>query len=231
MSLPALIASLRQYADPARAQDSLRFFKTGKGQYGEGDQFLGLTVPQVRAVVKQYGDVLSLSDTIQLLHSPFHEARLTAILILVAKYQHGENRDKIYNSYLSHTHHINNWDLVDSSAHKIVGDYLLDRPRDPLYHLALSENLWERRISIISTFAFIARNDFSDALKLSEVLLHDPHDLIHKAVGWVLREVGKLDQPTLLGFLDTHARTMPRTMLRYSLEKLSPSMRKHYLEL
>lgn len=230
-TLPALLSRLHQYADPVRAKHSLRFFKTRPGQYGEGDQFLGLTVPQVRAVVKQYWNQLTLPETIDLLHHPLHEARLTAVLILVAKYQHGEDQKAIYLAYLANAHHVNNWDLVDSSAHKIVGDYLLDRPRDILYQLAKSKNLWERRISIISTFAFIAQKDLTDAIKLSTLLLHDPHDLIHKAVGWVLREVGKKDLPTLTQFLDTHAPLMPRTMLRYAIEKLDPPTRQHYLAL
>lgn len=227
----AILSHLHSLADPVRATHSLRFFKTGQGEYGEGDQFLGLTVPQVRSIVKKYWHQLALPETIELLRHPLHEARLTAVLILVARYQHGEDQKVIYQSYLANAQRVNNWDLVDSSAHKIVGNYLLARPRDILYQLAKSKNLWERRISIISTFAFIAKNDLTDAIKLSTLLLHDPHDLIHKAVGWVLREVGKKDLSTLTKFLEDHAPRMPRTMLRYSIEKLDPPTRQHYLAL
>jgi len=231
MSLQKLLNDLNRQKDPEMAVNLARFFKTGPGEYGAGDQFLGLTVPQIRATVKQYWCDLSLSDTIQLLHNSFHGARQTAVLILVAKYQHGQNPDVIYQAYLDNTAHINNWDLVDSSAHKIVGDYLLTRPRNILYRLARSKSLWERRISIISTFAFIAKNDFIDALHLAKLFLHDTHDLIHKAVGWMLREVGKQDLPTLLSFLDLHASQMPRTMLRYAIEKLPAPERSRYLSL
>jgi len=148
---------------------------------------------------------------------------------LVTKYQHKQDQDKIYSLYLENTTYINNWDLVDLTAHKIVGHYLLSRPRDILYQLARSDSLWERRISIISTFTFIKQHDYTDAIKLATILLHDPQDLINKAVGWVLREVGKADLPTLIKFLDTHAASMPRTMLRYSIEKLDPKTRQGYL--
>lgn len=226
-----IISHLHSLADPVRAKHSLRFFKTGKGEYGEGDQFLGLTNPQIRDTVRRYWRDTTLADVVELLHSPLHEVRLTGLLILVEKYQHGLDQDKIYSLYLENTTYINNWDLVDLTAHKIVGHYLLDRPRDILYQLARSNSLWERRISIISTFAFIKQHDYTDAIKLATLLLHDPQDLIHKAVGWVLREVGKKDLPTLIKFLNAHASTMPRTMLRYSIEKLDPKTRQHYLAL
>ncbi|MFH1244623.1 MAG: DNA alkylation repair protein [bacterium] len=229
MSPSNILSHLKKLRDPARATHSLRFFKTGVGEYGEGDKFLGLTVPQIRSTVNQYWRTLSLKGTILLLHNSFHEARLTALLILVAKYQHHSDQKQIYQLYLANTSFINNWDLVDSSAHKIIGDYLLTRPRDVLYRLVKSKSLWERRISIIATFAFIAQGDYADALHLAQLLRDDSHDLIHKAVGWTLREVGKKDQTLLLQFLDTHAGKMPRTMLRYAIEKLTPSARQHYL--
>lgn len=226
-----ILSHLHSLADPVRANHSLRFFKTGVGEYGEGDQFLGLTNPQIRDTVRQYWKGTKLNEAIKLIHSPLHEVRLTGLLILVEKYQHGLDQDKIYSLYLENTAYVNNWDLVDLTAHKIVGHYLLDRPRDILYQLARSDSLWERRISIISTFAFIKQHDYTDAIKLATILLHDPQDLINKAVGWVLREVGKKDLPTLIKFLDTHASSMPRTMLRYSIEKLDPKTRQHYLAL
>ena len=226
-----ILSHLHSLADPVRATNSLRFFKTGPGEYGEGDQFLGLTNPQIHDTVQRYWRDTSLAEAVELLHSPLHEVRLTGLLILVAKYQHGLDQDKIYELYLTNTRYVNNWDLVDLTAHKIVGHYLLSRPRDILYQLARSDRLWERRISIISTFTFIKQHDYTDAIKLATLLLHDPHDLIHKAVGWVLRELGKKDLPTLLKFLDAHAPHMPRTMLRYSLEKLTPLKRQHYLAL
>lgn len=224
-----ILVHIHQLADPVRATHSLRFFKTGVGEYGEGDQFLGLTNPQIRDTVRRYWKGTTLNDAIKLINSPLHEVRLTGLLILVEQFQHGIDQEQIYKLYLENTAYVNNWDLVDLTAHKIVGNYLLDRPRDILYQLAKSKNLWERRISIISTFAFIAQNDLADAIKLSTLLLHDSHDLIHKAVGWVLREVGKKDLPTLVKFLDTHAPAMPRTMLRYAIEKLNTTIRTHYL--
>jgi len=224
-----ILSHLHSLADPVRAKHSLRFFKTGVGEYGEGDQFLGLTNPQIRDTVGRYWRDTTLDDSVKLLHSPLHEVRLTGLLILVTKYQHKQDQDKIYSLYLENTTYINNWDLVDLTAHKIVGHYLLSRPRDILYQLARSDSLWERRISIISTFTFIKQHDYTDAIKLATILLHDPQDLINKAVGWVLREVGKADLPTLIKFLDTHAASMPRTMLRYSIEKLDPKTRQGYL--
>ena len=231
MHAQAIIKELKQYADPARAHHSLRFFKTGPGQYGEGDQFLGLTVPQIRTVVRAFWRETDLPTALALLANPYHEIRLAALLILVARYQHRLDQEAIYAAYLAHTRSINNWDLVDLSAPNIVGDYLLARSRQPLYQLAHSANVWERRISILATAAFIRQHDFADTLALSQLLLHDPHDLMHKAVGWMLREVGKRDQSTLITFLDTHAPAMPRTMLHYALEKLPETTRHHYLRL
>lgn len=221
---------LQQFANSEKAAFFPKFFKTGPGQYGEGDQFLGVTVPNQRLVAKKHKG-LPLSEIQKLLYSPIHEHRLTSLLILVGQFKKADTNQqkKIYNFYLKHKNRVNNWDLVDSSAHKIVGAYLLDKDRSPLYTLAPSPNLWDRRIAIISCFAFIAENDFADALAIAEILLNDDHDLIHKAVGWVLREIGKKDPKTHEVFLKQHYKTMPRTMLRYAIEKLSPEERKVYL--
>ncbi len=227
----AIISQLRSFADPTRATHSQHYFKTGKGEYGEGDKFLGLTVPQTRSVAQKFWPEITLPQLLKLLHSAIHECRQVSLMILTLQYQHQQSQEKIYQLYLANTKYINNWDLIDSSAPRIVGDYLLNRPRKILYKLAKSDSLWERRISIIATFAFIAQGDLADAIKISTVLLHDPHDLIHKAVGWVLREVGKKDQTSLLKFLETHAPAMPRTMLRYAIEKLDPVTRRSYLNL
>jgi len=217
-------------SEPEYAERLQIFFKTGKGEYGEGDVFHGVRVPKQRKIAKKHSGV-PIEEVLKLLHSEFHEERLTALFILVAKYQRGDNRkrEKIVSIYLDNTDWVNNWDLVDSSAPKILGDWLQDRPREILYELARSESLWKRRISIISTFAFIDKGEYSDAITLAEILIDDDHDLIHKASGWVLREVGKNDEERLLSFLDKHSHEMPRTMLRYSIEKLEESKRKHYL--
>jgi len=217
-------------SEPEYAERLQIFFKTGKGEYGEGDVFHGVRVPKQRKIAKKHSGV-PIEEVLKLLHSEFHEERLTALFILVAKYQRGDNRkrEKIVSIYLDNTDWVNNWDLVDSSAPKILGDWLQDRPREILYELARSESLWKRRISIISTFAFIDKGEYSDAIALAEILIDDDHDLIHKASGWVLREVGKNDEERLLSFLNKHSHEMPRTMLRYSIEKLEESKRKHYL--
>ena len=221
---------LAQLGDPERAKNSHWFFKTGKGQYGEGDIFLGITVPEQRKVAKKYID-LSLDDLRELLKSKIHEHRFTALVILISKYREAEESSKkeIFDLYLKNTETINNWDLVDLSAPRIVGDYLLNKKRSILYKLARSNSLWERRISILSTFTFIDNNDFEDALNISELLLNDEHDLIHKAVGWVLREIGKRDQNVEEQFLAKHHLHMPRTMLRYAIEKFDEKKRKKYL--
>lgn len=233
MSIQNLLDDLNNQKDPVRAVNLRRFFKTKKGEYGEGDKLLGLKVPMLRQAVRLYWRNLTLADVDQLLLSPYHELRLTGLLILVKKYEKGTDQDKksIYDFYLAHLPCINNWDLVDLSAPNIVGDYLCTHPRTILYKFAKSNNLWHRRVAILATSAFIRHDDFADTLAISAVLLHDPHDLIHKAVGWMLREVGKRDLQTLLSFLDAHASVMPRIMLRYSIEKLSPSKRRHYLTL
>ncbi|MBP9702109.1 DNA alkylation repair protein [Candidatus Woesebacteria bacterium] len=233
MSVNELTKELHSLADQARAAILGRFFKTGPGQYGEGDQFLGIMVPTAHKLVSKYYLELDLANIDKLISSPYHEIRLVALLMLVKKYEKTKldtEKIKIYEYYLEHRQFINNWDLVDLSTPKIVGDYLLSRPRGVLYQLASSDNLWERRISIMATFAFIRAGVFEDTLKLSKVLLHDPHDLIHKAVGWMLREMGKKDKMTLLNFLNEYASVMPRTMLRYAIEKLSESERQYYLK-
>jgi 3-methyladenine DNA glycosylase AlkD len=217
-------------SDPDRAKNLSWFFKTGKGQYAEGDIFLGIPVPEQRKVAKKYGD-LSLTDLQELLSSEIHEHRFTALVILISKYRKAEETGKkeIFNFYLKNTGNVNNWDLVDLSAPRIVGDYLLNRERSILYKLANSDSLWERRISILSTFTFIDNNDFEDALNISELLLNDKHDLIHKAVGWALREIGKREQNVEKQFLAKHYLYMPRTMLRYAIEKFAEAERKEYL--
>lgn len=233
MFLSKLLAHLEDLKDPERAVNLARFFQTGAGQYGEGDQFLGLKVPTLREAVRIYWRKLTLAEVDQLLTSSYHEHRLTGLLLLVKQYEKGDDELKkaIYDFYLSHLARINNWDLVDLSAPNIVGDHLLTRSRLILTKLAKSNNLWQRRVAILSTFTFIREAQFDDALSLATILLADPHDLIHKAVGWMLREIGKRDLPTLLAFLDSYASVMPRTMLRYAIEKLPPFSRQHYLTL
>ena len=230
-SLKDLKKELKKLSNPKRAEASKWFFKTGIGEYGEGDIFIGTTVPNQRGVAKKYGE-LELSDVQKLLNSKIHEERLTALFILVNQYEKADEKDrkKIYNFYLKNSKNINNWDLVDSSAHKIVGSYLLDKDRNILYKLVKSSNIWERRISVVATIMFINNKDFKDSIKIAKILLKDKHDLIHKAVGWMLREVGKKDNKQLEIFLDKHSNTMPRTMLRYSIERLNDKKRKHYMK-
>lgn len=234
MDLDSLISKLKSLANPVRAKNCLWFFKTQKGEYGYGDKFLGLTNPQIRALVKKYQKIISLADVISLLCNKYHECRLTALLILVYQYSHGDARSKklIFNLYLAHTNFINNWDLVDLSARDIVGLYCFEQQDySILYKLSLSQDLWEKRISIISTAFFIKNNDFIPTLTISKTLLNDNHDLIHKAVGWMLREIGKRNQKTLTDFLDLNYSQMSRTTLRYSIEKFPEILRQHYLSL
>ena len=217
-----IMRRLSELGDPGIAAQSRRFFKTGKGEYGEGDRFLGIRVPTLRQCCGDYRES-ALDTALELLESHFHEARLLALLILVARYSSprgiGE-RKAIYRAYLNHTAHISSWDLVDCSAEHIVGAHVFARDRKPLYLLARSWSLWERRIAIMSTFHFIKRNDFSDTMAIAELLLHDREDLIHKAVGWMVREVGNRNPDAEEKFLARHYREMPRTMLRYAIEKL-----------
>jgi len=223
-------AELKKLSDPDHAMKLQGFFKTGDGEYGEGDIFLGVRVPDQRRIAKKYRNI-PLTDVLELLRSEIHEHRLTALFILTDQFNKGdrEARKRIVDLYLGNTAYVNNWDLVDSSAHKILGAWLVDKPRDVLYDLAGSESLWERRISIISTFAFIDRGDLADAIALAGALIDDGHDLIHKASGWVLREVGKKNQSALEEFLLEHYETMPRTMLRYAIERLPEEQRRFYM--
>jgi 3-methyladenine DNA glycosylase AlkD len=221
---------LRALADPVVAAHSARYFQAVPGGYGQGDRFLGIRVPVLRRLAREFRYV-EVDDALELLQSSYHETRLLALLILTLIFERGDDaaRRRIYNLYLANTPRINNWDLVDLSAHKIVGDYLLERDRRPLYRLAKSKSLWERRIGVISSFRFIREGDFGDALAIGEMLLDDDHDLIHKAVGWMLREVGNRDRAAEEAFLKRHYRRMPRTMLRYAIEKLPERRRKQYL--
>ena len=232
MATNNLKEDLRKKANPEKSKVLAGFFKTGKGEYGEGDVFLGITVPEIRAVAKKYED-LDLDEIRKILNSKIHEERFAGLLILVHKYSKGndEIKKKVFNFYLENAKRVNNWDLVDLTAPKIVGDFLTENYglKKIIYDLALSENLWERRISIISTFAFIRKKHFEDVFAISEILIGDGHDLIHKAVGWMLREVGKVDLKSLENFLKKHYKDMPRTMLRYSIEKFPEKKRKRYL--
>jgi 3-methyladenine DNA glycosylase AlkD len=226
--LRAIRQALHAAARPANTPTQHKFFKTGPGEYAEGDIFIGVAVPDTRRLVRT-SDPLSEKDILALLRSPIHEERLLALLILVRRYQRGD--ETTVATFLRETKFINNWDLVDSSAPYILGPWLLTRDRSILRKLAKSKNLWERRIAILATFAFIRANDFAWTLELAETLLHDAHDLMHKAVGWMLREVGNRHEPTLRAFLDAHAPAMPRTMLRYAIEKFPAADRDRFLAL
>jgi 3-methyladenine DNA glycosylase AlkD len=224
--------ALKALENKEKAKLMAGFFKTGKGEYGEGDVFLGITVPEQRKIAKQYVN-LSIKEIEQLLHSNIHEHRLTALIIWTYQFEKAdeETKDKIYKTYLRNTKYINNWDLVDVTTPRIVGMHLLDKDRKVLYKLAKSKDLWEKRIAVLATFAFInKRKEFDDALKISEILLNDKHDLIHKAVGWMLREIGKRDLAAEEKFLKKYHKVMPRTMLRYSIEKFDEDKRKFYMK-
>jgi 3-methyladenine DNA glycosylase AlkD len=225
--------AMQKYAQPGGAEHAQRFFKTGEGQYGAGDIFIGVRVPATRAICKIFKD-LPLPEIKKLLASPIHEHRLAAVILLANQYVKADEADKqaIYDLYLqaSYDGRINNWDIVDISAEFIIGPHLENRSRDLLFELAKSTDVWQRRVAMISTFYFIKHGDPTTSLALAEELLHDRHDLIQKAVGWMLREIGKrVDRKVLLAFLDKHARAMPRTMLRYSLEHLTPEQKIHYM--
>lgn len=209
-----------------------KFFKTGKGQYGEGDVFIGVMVPQVRNIVKKYKDI-EISETIKLLHSKEHELRLAALLILVEKYNKSDEgmKRKIFNAYLGNTKYINNWDLIDLTAPRIIGKYLYSKDRGILKKLAKSKSLWERRISLLATFHFIDNGEFKDSLKLAKLLLDDKEDLIHKAIGWMLREIWKRDPRITESFIRKYIRKMPRTSLRYAIERMPEKRRKEFLKL
>lgn len=223
---------LKSMADPDKAVILQRFFKTGLGQYGEGDIFIGVTVPQSRKIAKKFSQ-LQLVEVKTLLYSRIHEERLVALLILVWRYSSAldnrEEKEEIVKFYLDNIKQVNNWDLVDLSAPNILGAHLIDnRDRRLLYRLAKSENVWERRVAILATYHFIRNGDFSYTLKIAEMLLQDRHDLIHKAVGWMLREVGKRDVTAQEAFLEKYWSVMPRTMLRYAIERLPENKRLHY---
>ena len=219
-----------KYSNPEKAKTQQKYFKTGKGEYGEGDIFLGITVPDTRKIAQKYKNI-SLYTVKKFLHSPFHEERLFALLVLIYHFQSGEEEDKnkIYEFYLENTKFINNWDLVDLSVRDIIGAYLYNRDKTPLYELAKSNNLWERRIAIIATYYFIRQNEFEDTINIAEILLNDREDLIHKAVGWMLREVGKKDLAVEEIFLKRHYKGIPRTMVRYAVERFPEEKRKRYL--
>lgn len=231
MSVAKIQTELAELADPQTALISQRFFKTGPGEYGAGDLFRGIRVPVLRSLAKKY-QLIPLPEAESLLRSAYHEDRLLALLLLVRLYAGGNEGTKaeIYRMYLDNTRFINNWDLVDSSAEHIVGAFLGDKNRTPLYHLAQSSSLWERRIAMMATFHFIKRGEFGETLKLAEMLLVDREDLIHKAVGWMLREIGNRDLGVEEGFLQTHYRQMPQVMLRYAIEKFPAEKRAQYLK-
>ena len=231
MSLTEIRKAISKQKNPAQAIILQRFFKTGKGEYGEGDIFYGIKVPEQRTIAKQFKD-LGLDDLKTLILSKVHEERLIAAFILVDQFKSGDEKKKkiVFDFYLKNRKGINNWDLVDLSAPKIVGAYLIDKEKDLLYKFARSKDLWEKRISIISTQAFIREHYFEDTLNISEILLNDKHDLIHKAVGWMLREVGNRDIQTEEEFLKKYYKIMPRTMLRYAIEKFPEQKRKAYLK-
>ncbi len=229
--LKNLKAELKGFSSPQKAKILARFFKTGKGEYGEGDIFIGVVVPNIRNISKKYNAV-NLGEIEELLHSKIHEERLCALLILIEKFRKGDKKTKeqIYKLYLKNTKYINNWDLVDLSAQHIVGEFLHNKSKSVLYKLAKSKKLWERRISILATFNYIYKNQCKETLKIAEILLKDEHDLICKAVGWMLREVGKrCSQEILENFLKKHHRQMPRIMLRYAIERFPEKKRKLYL--
>ncbi|MDR0894291.1 MAG: DNA alkylation repair protein [Prevotellaceae bacterium] len=221
---------LEQYADPVKREFLPRFFKTGKGGYGEGDQFLGVVVPYTRLVAKRH-KTEPFEVVAALLQSPWHECRLCALLMLVERFKKSseDERRQIVDLYLSQTARINNWDLVDLSAPGIIGEYLTDKPRDLLYRLSASDLLWEQRIAVVSTYTLIKRGELFDTIALAERLLHHKHDLMHKAVGWMLREVGKRDKGLLEQFLEKYNKRMPRTMLRYAIEKFPDEERKRWM--
>lgn len=222
---------VRSLGNPKMAAQAQRFFKTGPGEYGEGDVFVGVRVPTLRKLAGECR-ALPLAETEKLLHSEIHEARLVALVIWVLQAARADARTRaaIYKLYLANSDHVNNWDLVDVSAPHLVGAHLADRSRQPLYRLAKSQSLWQRRIGIVATHHMIRQRDYADTLAIAEILLADREDLIHKATGWMLREVGKRDLVLLDAFLAQHHRAMPRTMLRYAIERHSPAKRREYLK-
>jgi 3-methyladenine DNA glycosylase AlkD len=231
LTAPKIRKRLRQFASIKKAGLLQGFFKTGPGEYGEGDLFLGVVVPDIRRVAKEFQDA-PLGVIKEILASRYHEERLLALLMLVRQFSEGDEalKARIYGCYLKNTRYINNWDLVDLSAPNIVGTHLLNKSRRPLYAFAKSKVLWKRRIAVLATFAFIRQDDFYDALRIATMMLRDEHDLLHKAVGWMLREVGKRDLRTEERFLKQYYKKMPRTMLRYAIERFPEGKRRDYLE-
>lgn len=232
MKLQEIRRELSEFASPEKAAGMQRFFKTGPGQYGEGDTFIGVTVPQLRALAKRATGSLTQRSLLALLRSRCHEERLLGLLVLVQRFQRGdrEERRRVFDTYCANLPYVNNWDLVDLTAPYIVGPYLYERERDALDAWSRSADLWERRVSMVATFYFIRQNDFGDTLRIADTLLQDDHDLIHKAVGWMLREVGNRDRAVLGRFLKTRYATMPRTMLRYAIERFPEDLRQRYLK-
>jgi len=231
-SILLLEKELRKHATAERARVSVRYFKTGKGEYGEGDQFLGVAVPIQRSLAAKYASGATEADISSLLASPFHEVRLTALFMLNTRFLKSTDQaeaKKWVDFYLSHIHGINNWDLVDSSAPIVLGTWLQSHNRRILYQFAKSKNLWKNRIAILSTLAFIRKNELADLLKLAEIFIQHPHDLMHKATGWMLREGWKRNPKEIEAFLTKFASQMPRTMLRYSIEKMSPAKKKYFM--
>ncbi len=231
MNASQIQKTIRALADPERVKKSMRFFKTGKGEYGENDKFLGISNPVLRAQAAKLDDT-SLEQTLVLLMSPYHEERLLALFMMVRRFGKADEleQETIYKKYMANLKYINNWDLVDSSAYQIVGRYLFKRDRSALYKLARSPSMWARRIAIVSTYYFIKNHDYKDVLALSKILINDKEDLIHKAVGWMLREAGNRDRATETGFLKKFYVDMPRTMLRYAIEKYPETERQKFLK-
>ncbi|MCK4642378.1 DNA alkylation repair protein [bacterium] len=230
MKYKEIVDHLLDLGDKKRAEHSQRFFKTAKDEYGYGDIFLGIRVPVIRQAVRKFKDA-SLETAEKLLQSKYHEVRLFALLLLVYRFTRTDTGEqgRIYDLYLKNTKYVNNWDLVDSSAHYIVGAYLEDKDKAVLDELSRSNSLWERRISMIATYYYIRKGQFADALRISEQLLHDKEDLIHKAVGWMLREIGNRDHAVEVKFLKKYYQKMPRTMLRYAIDKFDEEERQRYL--
>ena len=229
-----LLTQLTKRAEPSQVEGLARFFKTGPGQYGEGDRFLGIKVPVTRQVVKECWREMDFAGLEECLRSEYHEARLAGLLALVETFSHSKKNQVLQaeciDFYLSHTDRINNWDLVDLSCYPLLGEWLLDKDRTILYDLARKgKTIWEQRIGIVSTMAFVRKGQIEDTFAIADILLHHPHDLIHKAVGWLLREAGKRDESALVAYLDSRYKAMPRTMLRYAIEKFPEAKRKDYL--
>ena len=233
MTVPTLIEHLMTLASEERAAVTRSFFKTGPGSYSEGDQFIGIRVPVLRQLAKENLS-LTLDEVLSLLNSPIHEQRHLALLIWTLQYKNRSSciheKEQIFNAYIQSWKHINNWDLVDTTTPHIMGEHLLHRPREILYQWSTDDNLWKRRMSIVATWAFIKRTDLDDTFEIATLLQQDNEDLIHKAVGWMLREAGKKDRNRLIEYLETHRHRMPRTMLRYSIEKFAPAKRAYFLK-